>query len=73
MREMFVNPNFYNRKSFGCFDKASEQEGAEMPVVVLTREEMENIKSLLNASIKNPEECSSWLEEALEIIEGGGN
>lgn len=43
------------------------------PVVVLTKEEVEDIKNLLNSSIKNPEECSSWLEEALGILEKGGN
>ena len=47
MREMWVDPRFFDKKSFGCFeDERVIHEGGDqaIPVVVLTKEEWEKIK-----------------------------
>ena len=79
MREMWVDPKYFNRRSFGCFEAPKDMiPGVDdilnaMPVVVMTREEVEEVKKLINDATYSMSFISPEIEKALEILEGGGN
>jgi hypothetical protein len=47
MREMWVDPKFYDKISFGCFQHKNSADDDAMPVVVLTREEWDHLSKLV--------------------------